>query len=153
MERNRIYKILDILCVLLLLATVIFTVVNWNNIGEVITTHINYKGEADGIGGKGSIIALICVAFITFAVTSIIEKFPNTWNIPIKVTEENRERVYACTKDMLKLSKLEVVGLMCVFVIGTVIGSNQLIFIGSIIGVIIIVLTVIWGLVRVVRSK
>ena len=56
---KRIIRIaLDVLALLILIGTILFLIVYWKHIPDMIPTHYNAKGEIDGWGGKASLLLL-----------------------------------------------------------------------------------------------
>lgn len=100
------YRILTVITGLLLLASTIFVIVSWSNIPDSIPTHFNFAGEADAYGGKGALVGMMVIAWVMFIGMTVLMKFPNTWNMPVKVTAENKNRLYAITRAMLEIIKV-----------------------------------------------
>ncbi len=96
-------------CFLCLTGVLIYLVVAWQHIPNEIPGHYNAIGEIDRITSKGSLIALPIVAWIMYIGISIIERFPQIWNTGVRVTEENKEKVYRILKNMLGTVKLLLV--------------------------------------------
>lgn len=99
------YRILTVITGLLLLAATIFVIVSWHNIPDTIPTHFNFAGEADGYGGKGALVGMMVAAWVIFIALTVLMKFPNTWNMPVKVTAENKAKLYGITRGMLEIVK------------------------------------------------
>lgn len=106
MLKHNLYKIITAICVLMLLAATIFVFVSWPQVPDKIPMHYNFAGEADGFGGKTSLIILTVVAWLTFLIVSVSTKNPEKWNMPVEVTEENKSRLFAITRAMMEALKL-----------------------------------------------
>ena len=106
MRKEIIYLIMNIIGVLALLGSTLFVIIMWSQIPDQIPTHYNFAGEADDYGGKGSLIFMMVLAWFVFILITVLMRFPNTWNMPVKVTEENRSRLYAITRAMLEVLKI-----------------------------------------------
>lgn len=100
--------IMEILGLCLLAGTVVFLIVFWPSIPDTIPKHYNFAGEPDRWGGKESLIFLFAVEAGIYLLISVTERFPSIWNTGVKVTPENRERVYRILKYMIKSIKLMV---------------------------------------------
>lgn len=124
MRKEIIYLIMTIVGALLLLGSTILMIVMWPQVPDRVPTHFNFAGEADAYGGKGALIGLCVLAWVMFIGLTILMKFPNTWNIPVKVTAENRARLYGITKGMLEVTKFLVVLLMVVLLVGITIAAQ-----------------------------
>ena len=108
MNRKVIYLIMNIIGFLALLGSTLFVIIMWSQIPDQIPTHYNFAGEADGYGGKGSLIFMMVLAWFMFILITVLMRFPNTWNMPVKVTAENKARLYSITKAMLEVIKMLV---------------------------------------------
>lgn len=106
MNRKVIYLIMNIIGFLALLGSTVFILVSWSHIPDQIPTHYNFAGEADGYGGKGSLIFMMVLAWFMFVLITVLMRFPNTWNMPVKVTAENKARLYSITRAMLEVIKM-----------------------------------------------
>ncbi|NLB42992.1 MAG: DUF1648 domain-containing protein [Clostridiales bacterium] len=122
--RSRYDIIVEILCMLCLLGTVLYLVINWGNIPDEIPGHYNALGQVDRITKKSSIIALPIVTAIMYIGMSAIERFPQAWNTGVTITEENKNRLYRIMKDMLKTTKLLIVVVFSYMTINSAIATQ-----------------------------
>lgn len=106
MIKNNLYKITTALCALLLVAATVFVLIRWSHLPDEIPIHYNFAGEVDDYGGKGSLILMIVLAWVVFFTMTICIKYPDKWNMPVKVTEENKSRLYAITRAMMEVMKV-----------------------------------------------
>lgn len=93
---------------IVLVGPLIYLWIVWDTIPDTVPTHFNALGEADAWGYKDSIFILVFVSFMIFAILSVVERFPALWNTGVKITEENRERIYSILRDMIITTKLLV---------------------------------------------
>lgn len=100
---------MQILSVLCLTGSTLLLVVKWNQIPAVIPGHYNFAGEADSMTGKGSLILMPVLNWLMYLGISILEHFPQVWNTGVKITAQNRERVYRILYHMIVCLKLSVV--------------------------------------------
>lgn len=124
MRKETIYLIMTVISGGILLGSTIFVLVMWSQVPDQIPTHFNIAGEADAYGGKGALIGLIALAWVLFILITVLMKSPNTWNIPVKVTAENRARLYSITRTMLEIIKFLAVLLMSTLFISITIAAN-----------------------------
>ncbi|GGE67987.1 DUF1648 domain-containing protein [Priestia taiwanensis] len=87
---------------------------------ETIPVHFNASGEADGFGSKGNLFILPCITAAIFVGTMIISRFPHMFNHPVKVTEENKERLYKNGRLMLHVMNVEIVLIFGYLVFSTI---------------------------------
>jgi len=120
---KRIRTIGNLICLALLGGYTGFLFAKWSSLPEQIPTHFNAAGAADSYGSKGTLIMLSVLMLLMFALLAGIECFPQAWNMPVKVTEENKERLYLITGTMLAIVKVLLVGMFCTIGVGMVLGG------------------------------
>jgi hypothetical protein len=49
------------------------------------------------------------LSIVLYALLTTVSFFPSTWNVPVKITDDNKELVYANLITMLILIKMEVI--------------------------------------------
>ncbi len=106
MKKTVIDYISDIICWGIAIGIPLYLIIDWKNIPSEIPMHYDALGNVDRWGSKGELLILPIMTFIMCAFISVIECFPQVWNTGVKVTEENKERVYRVLKNMLKTVKL-----------------------------------------------
>lgn len=103
------YEIIaNMLCLLLLTGSVIYLCVNWTSIPDKVPGHYNFAGEVDRWGNKKELLFIQALAWVLYLGINASERFPKLWNTAVKVTEENKERVYPILKKLLVTVKLLV---------------------------------------------
>lgn len=117
MNKKILYRVINILCLLIMIGTIVWLVAAWDNIPEEIPTHFDYAGNPDSYGSKTDIIVLPIFAWILYGVMVFVELIPGAWNTGVKVTPENQVRVYGIIKGMLVFLKLYIV---CLFTLITI---------------------------------
>ncbi|MPQ45302.1 DUF1648 domain-containing protein [Clostridium tarantellae] len=116
-KREKFDIILNVLCLIILISISLFLIVIWSKIPDKVPMHHDFAGNIDRWGSKLEIIILPISAWIMYIFFAIIEKFPQVWNTGVKVTEENKERVYAIILHLISTIKFILV---CVFMYFTV---------------------------------
>jgi uncharacterized membrane protein len=99
-------KRIELLSVIALCFLAIYLVASWSSIPARIPAHYDVNGLIDGWGNKNSLLAMPGICLVLYAVLTIVSFFPKTWNIPVKLTDENRIRVYTATRTLLCVLKL-----------------------------------------------
>ena len=115
---------LEIIAILIILGMIIFIYIRWNQIPQQIPIHYNAWGEVDNWGTKGDILFIPAIAVLIYAFMTGMSFFPQTWNIPVVITDENKEVVYHNTNNLFLLIKVEILSLFCLIVYYVVIGQN-----------------------------
>ena len=104
-KKGKIDSILNVLCLIILVSTTLFLVVIWWKIPEKVPMHHDFTGTTDRWGSKLEIIILPILTWIMYVFLTIIERFPQAWNTGVKVTEENKERVYSTLLHLISTIK------------------------------------------------
>ncbi|MBT4501429.1 MAG: DUF1648 domain-containing protein [Gemmatimonadetes bacterium] len=78
---------------------------------DAIPQHFGASGKADAWGGKGNLLVLPIVGIAMYALLTVISRYPQTWNLPFALTEENVERQYRSCRMLLSIIKVEIVWL------------------------------------------
>ncbi len=86
--------ITEAISVSLLLLLIVFTFTEYNGLPEIIPTHFNAQGIADGFSGKSMIWGLPVVGIVMYAGLFILNKFPHIHNYMVNITEENAFKNY-----------------------------------------------------------
>lgn len=91
--KTKIRLITNIITALILTFFIGYLIVEWKNIPDIVATHFTISGKADAYGEKNCILIIPIIAVLVFSTIAVVERFPNIWNFPVKVTEENREKL------------------------------------------------------------
>ncbi len=98
----------DIISVGLILTAWIMIVFLWRNLPATIPSHYDMAGNIDGYSSKASILLLPAIMTLAFIGMKIVEFFPGSWNMSVKVTRQNAAKVYRKSKDVLTMSKMTI---------------------------------------------
>lgn len=109
LKRSTYDVAVNLICLILLLGTVVYFVVNWGEFPDKVSGHYNAMGEVDRWGNKEELLITLIIAWIMYLGMTAIEHFPQVWNTGVRVTEENKKRVYSILKNMIVTLKLTVV--------------------------------------------
>ena len=102
---TRFQKWIELLAIAVLFILFAFLVSNWSSIPARIPSHYDASGLIDGWGSKNSLLLLPLVCLVMYALLTVVSFFPKTWNVPVKLTDENRLRVYTVTRSLLCVLK------------------------------------------------
>lgn len=100
----RIIEILSLLCLIWAFYPLFFL----SNLGEAasIPIHYNLQGQVDGWGDRSSIWMQPILALVVYLVFSVLVRYPEKLNYPIRVTKENSSTLYRLMINMLRHIKL-----------------------------------------------
>jgi uncharacterized membrane protein len=87
----------------------VLTITSYSNLPETIPTHYNGAGQADGFGGKATILTLPLIATILFIGLTVLNKFPHVFNYPTEITQDNAFRQYIYATRLIRYLKLIIV--------------------------------------------
>ena len=109
---RKIRIITSVISAVLILGFILFLVLFWKNIPETVATHFNAAGAADAYGSRKSLLMEPVLMVIFFLVLSLVEHFPSAWNMPVRLTSENRDRQLLIAALMLGIMKVLVILLL-----------------------------------------
>lgn len=108
MKKKLLDRGMNALSFLLLAGVTVWLCLTWGSIPAQVPLHYNAAGQIDRWGGKGTLMALGVIAWVLYGLLTAAEQFPSAWNTGVKITEENRERVYALLGHLLSTLKLVI---------------------------------------------
>ena len=84
----------------------ILAVTAYQSLPEIIPTHYGIKGQADDWGNKATIFILPVISLVLIIGMSILNRFPNIFNYPVKVNEENALQLYRKGTLLIRIIKV-----------------------------------------------
>lgn len=96
----------------------------WSSLPARVPTHFGADGQADGWGGKGSLLILPAMAALMFAVLTLAARSPAAFNYPFPLTKENAPRQAALASLLLAWLRLALVWLFVGVEWGVVAGAR-----------------------------
>ncbi len=118
-KHSRLQIIIEASALVILLSVFAYVITNWSTIPEQIPSHFNYHGQIDSWRSKNFIFFPVLVSLFLYLMLTVVSFYPSMWNMPIKITEENRERAYHYTRYMITILKLELVSVFAYITIQT----------------------------------
>jgi uncharacterized membrane protein len=86
-----------------------FTALKYKSLPEIIPTHFNATGIADGFGEKWNIITLPGIASVLFIGLTVLNQFPHLFNYLTEITEVNAEKEYTKATKLIRNLKIMLV--------------------------------------------
>ncbi|MGA9189324.1 MAG: DUF1648 domain-containing protein, partial [Methanosarcina sp.] len=111
MKYTKFQIALETIGLLLLVGMIFFVYTQWNQIPQQVPMHYNAVGEIDRWGSKYEILFLPAISILLYVFITAVSFFPQIWNVPVQITDENKEVVYLSTKDLLIFVKVEMLTL------------------------------------------
>lgn len=111
-KKDRFDIILNYISIFILILTTFIIVVNWDDISDIIPMHYDFFGNINRWGNKSELIILVLIMYISYILMTVIEKYPKAWNTGVKITEDNKDRVYVVLLKLLITTKFIMI---CIF--------------------------------------
>lgn len=108
LKYNKFQIVLETIGLLLIVGMIVFVYTQWNQIPQQVPMHYNAMGEIDSWGSKYEILFLSAISILLYAFITAVSFFPQIWNVPVRITDENKEAVYLSSKDLLIIMKVEM---------------------------------------------
>lgn len=108
-KSSTLEKLTEAFILAVVVATVVYVLLTFPKLPETVPTHIGVKGQVDGFGNKGTLLAMPIVGFVFYIGLSILQRFPDKFNYPINVTEKNAETLYLLGVKLVRYTKLFMV--------------------------------------------
>lgn len=106
LKRNVYHAGVNFICLILLLGSTLYLILNWAEIPNQVPAHYNASGIIDRWGNKSELFLLPALGWLIYLGMATIARFPSIWNTGIHVTGENKERVYNILRTMLDTLQL-----------------------------------------------
>lgn len=114
--------IMEVSALILLIGTLLYLLISWPSLPDEIPMHYDFAGRIDRWGGKGELFFPVVMEWVMYLVISLVEKFPSVWNTGVRVTRENRARVYRTLKYMIKTLKLVMILIFTFLIVSSAAG-------------------------------
>ena len=124
LELTKDDKILEMVGWFLLIVIWGLTIKNYSNLPDTIPTHYNGVGQADGFGGKATILTLPLIATVLFIGLTFLNKFPHIFNYPTNITQDNALRQYTNATRLIRYLKLIIVFIFGLIAFKTIQNAN-----------------------------
>ena len=98
--------VLETIGLILIVGMIIFVYTQWDQIPQQVPMHYNAMGEIDSWGSKYEILFLPAISILLYVFITAVSFFPQIWNVPVRITDENKEAVYLSSKDLLIIMKV-----------------------------------------------
>ena len=123
-KNNKIDRIIEIVCLTLLIGVTAYLIFNWGSIPDKIPVHYDWEGHIDRWGNKAEVMILPIMSWFLYLLITGLQQVPLAWNTGVKITEENEERVYRTLKYLMETLKLIVVADLSYMTINSLMGKS-----------------------------
>jgi hypothetical protein len=104
-------KDIDFITVIILTLAVVVLLLNYSGIPGTVAVHFEIDGTPDSFAGRWAAWIPIAIAIAIAVGLTLLRIHPEKLNIPIKISDENREDAFAMVQLLLSIINLEVVAL------------------------------------------
>jgi hypothetical protein len=150
LKYTKLQLVLEVIGLLFLGGMIVFIYTQWDQIPQQVPMHYNALGEIDSWGSKYQTLILPTISILLYIFMTVVSFFPQIWNVPVQITDENKEAVYLSTKNLIIFMKVEILAMFFYLNYHTV-TAQPLSIIFLPIFMIIIFGTVIFFIVRTIR--
>ena len=147
--------LIELLGLASLLMLLILPFLYMNRLPDEVPVHYDISGQADKYGTKGSIWILPLVGLLFFAGFSVLNRFPHVFNYPVRVSEENAERLYRIGTRTIRILKTLLVTMFLYINANTIYtamgnsqGTNRIIIPGFIFLILVLTGAMIYKMIR-----
>ena len=109
---SRFEIIVQVLALLVILYVTFFMILKYGDLPSTVPTHFNAAGEVDDWGNKSSLLILYVVILVMYIGLTVLERFPQIYNYPVPLTEDNIKKQYHLARSLITMLKL---GVVCIF--------------------------------------
>tara|TARA_R110000850_G_scaffold167924_1_gene292951 strand:- start:708 stop:1226 length:519 start_codon:yes stop_codon:yes gene_type:complete len=108
LEKTTLDNFLDIFSFGILAVALFYTILSYNALPKQVPMHFNYSGTITRYGDKSSIWFLNIIGFATVYGLYYLNKFPQIFNYPQKITLANAKKMYSDATRMIRLLSLSI---------------------------------------------
>ena len=101
--------LLEGIAIVLLVVFWVYVGMTYASLPDIIPTHYNGSGVADGFGSKKSIWSLPVVATILYGLLTVLRFYPHYFNYPSTLTEAEAPRAYRDAIQLVRVLKMVVI--------------------------------------------
>lgn len=103
-------KALEVVSIILIAVNIYVLIKYYNMLPYTIPKHFNGAGVPDAFGNKGGILFLPILVLVMYILFTVLSKFPQVYNYPVEINEENAEFQYKAARTMMIAIKAEIAG-------------------------------------------
>lgn len=107
LPKTRLEWFLDIVSLAVFVVSIVYILMKWPVIPDLVPGHYDAAGEVDRWGGKWELFILPIIGALLWIFLMILEKFPHVYNYT-NVTEENVEAQYQNARLLVNVMKNQI---------------------------------------------
>ena len=102
---------LEVSGLIFLILLMLWPTIHFSSLPEIIPTHFNGFGKADGFGSKATVWTLPVIGLGLFIFLFFLNKYPHVFNYPVKITAENAKYQYGLATKMMRMLNTVVIAM------------------------------------------
>jgi len=102
-------KLLEVTAALGIIINLIILIKFFSMLPNTIPTHFDAAGTPDNWGSKGALLILPIVAFVLYALLTLLSRFPHIYNYLTEITDENAKAQYHNARTLMICLKTEII--------------------------------------------
>lgn len=108
-QKTSFFKTINILSIITLTAAIIYTILNFKSLPEMVPIHTSFDGTFDSfVSGKIGVLMYSFIGMIGIAICIFFSKYPDKLSYKIELTEKNRAKQYSLASKFYAILALEV---------------------------------------------
>ena len=100
---KKIDYIIELIAMILLLSSWIYSIQTYHSLPDIIPTHFDIHGQVDDNGSKGTLFIMPIIFSVVYLLLTILNTKPQSFNFPVKITEENAAIQYQFATRLLRV--------------------------------------------------
>lgn len=114
LEKSTLDIFLDVFSFGILILALLYTILNYSALPELVPMHFNHSGEITRYDSKDMIWVFFAIGFPTIYGIFYLNKFPHIFNYPQKITAENTKKMYSDATRMLRFLNVSIALLLAI---------------------------------------
>ncbi|OGU59433.1 MAG: hypothetical protein A2X64_00785 [Ignavibacteria bacterium GWF2_33_9] len=108
LELSNFDKLLEVTAMVVFIYLWYLVLTSYGKLPEQIATHFDSSGKVNDVGSKITILIFPIIATFIYALLSIINKFPHTFNYLTEITEQNAPMQYKLATQLIRYLKATI---------------------------------------------
>ncbi|MGN1406336.1 MAG: DUF1648 domain-containing protein [Erysipelotrichaceae bacterium] len=105
---RKLKYISTLVCIILILIYGIHLALIYKTLPNMVPDHFDFAGNVNSYGNKISLVMEPLISIMIIVVMDVVSNFPDLWNYPVKVTEDNKDFLFKVTLIMVSVLKVIV---------------------------------------------
>lgn len=112
------------LSVFIFMFMVVYTIVVWKKLPDIIPTNFDFSGKIKGYDSKSTLFVMLPVMFFITSLMTVLSRFPRIFGYMVTITKENAYQQYQAASRFLIILGLEMSVMFSVIQIMILVGAQ-----------------------------